>query len=372
MFTVQATMNFTDLVENKQRRIGDIFEVKTLERVNQLLGAGPNKRGVVNILKARKRSTDKYLGPKMIIYQNYLYYIGGIETFLQNFTKHYRDRNITLLGSRIDNDTMIAMSEYCDVELESHARMYECDVLLLGNYNGDTILPQVKATTIYQMVHADWAGLRTVPQWANFTWKKNPKIDKVIAVSESAAKGLKATMKYDSEVIYNILDDEPLDDMKIFITLSRATPEKGIHRIVKMAQAFKKANKHFIWYLCCSLEQAPRDVMAQIRSIPELIIIKPSIENKALISHCDYLVQLSDTESFCYSAFEALQRGVPVILTRFPEAYNIVQYGKNGYLVDMDLADLDIDAIFEHKPTNVDFEDRCDYDKWEKVFKGEL
>ena len=372
MFTVQATTNFTDLVENKQRRVGDIFEVKTLERVKQLLGAGPKKRGVVNILKARKRATDKYIGPKMIIYQNYLYYIGGIETFLQNFTKHYRDRNITLLGSRIDNDTMIAMSEYCDVELESYSRMYECDVLLLGNYNGDTILPQVKATTIYQMIHADWAGLRTVPQWADFTWKKNPRIDKVIAVSEAASKGLKKTMGYDSEVIYNILDDEPLDDMKIFITLSRATSEKGIDRIVKMAEAFKAQNKHFLWYLCCSLEQAPRHVVSKIKNIPEFIILKPSIEQKALINHCDYLVQLSDTESFCYSAFEALQRKVPVILTRFPEAYNIVNEGENGYLVDMDLSDLDIDAIFDHKPTNVDFEDRCDYDKWEKVFKGEL
>lgn len=91
-----------------------------------------------------------------------------------------------------------------------------------------------------------------------------------------------------------------------------------------------------------------------------------------LIRGCDYLVQLSDTESFCYSAFEALQRGVPVILSRFPEAYNIVEEGKNGYLVDMDLSDLDIDKIFNHKPQDVSYVDRCDYNKWEKVFKGEL
>lgn len=84
------------------------------------------------------------------------------------------------------------------------------------------------------------------------------------------------------------------------------------------------------------------------------------------------MVQLSDTESFCYSAFEALQRGVPVILTNFTEAYNIVEDGKNGYLVDMDLKNLDVDKIFNHKPEHVTFKDRCDYDAWEKVFKGEL
>jgi hypothetical protein len=38
----------------------------------------------------------------------------------------------------------------------------------------------------------------------------------------------------------------------------------------------------------------------------------------------------------------------------------------------MDLKDLDVDKIFNHKPTKVSYEDRCDYDKWEKVLKGEL
>jgi hypothetical protein len=38
----------------------------------------------------------------------------------------------------------------------------------------------------------------------------------------------------------------------------------------------------------------------------------------------------------------------------------------------MDLSDLDIDKIFNHKPKNITYNDRCDYDKWEKVFAGEL
>ena len=372
MFEVQATMNFLDMEKDKKRHIGEIFTVDTLERVQQLLGAGPSKRGVIKLLKASKQCSRKYNGPKMIIFQNYLYYIGGIETFLQNFTKHFRDRNITLLVDNIDNTSMLILSKYCDVELTKPNTIYECDVLLLGNYNGDSILPQIKAPKVYQMIHADWSGLRNVAQWSNFYWKKNPRIDKIIAVSEAASEGLKKTMGYDSEIIYNILDDEPLDDMKVFITLSRATSEKGIERIVKMAEAFKAQNKHFIWYLCCSLEQAPKHIVNKIKNIPEFIILKPSTEQKALINHCDYLVQLSDTESFCYSAFEALQRKVPVILTRFPEAYNIVSEGKNGYLVDMDLSDLNIEAIFNDKPKNVTFTDRCDYNKWEKVFKGEL
>ena len=91
-----------------------------------------------------------------------------------------------------------------------------------------------------------------------------------------------------------------------------------------------------------------------------------------LIKNCDYLVQLSDTESFCYSAYEALQREVPVILTRFPEAYNIVEEGQNGYLVEMDLSDLDVEKIFNEIPPAKYYIDRCNLDDWDKVFKGEF
>ena len=105
---------------------------------------------------------------------------------------------------------------------------------------------------------------------------------------------------------------------------------------------------------------------------PNIAYMKPRLDIGRWISIADYVVQLSDTESFCYAAFEALQRGVPVILTDFPEAFNIVKEGENGFIVKRDLSNLDIDKIFNHKPTSVDYEDRCDYDKWEKVFNGEL
>lgn len=373
MFEVQATMNFRDMVENKMRHRGDVWTVHTMERVQELLSAGPGKKGVINIISAKKRQSNKYEGPKIIISQSHLYYIGGIETFVINFTKHYKDRNITLLSSIMDNKTILVMSEYCDV-IKDELNNYECDVLLLGNYDCEGVLPRIKSKKVYQMIHGDLRGLKKYLPGGErgFKWQKHPRVDKIISVSQSAADGLMEVSKYDSEVIYNILDDEPLDDMKVFITLSRATAEKGIGRMIKMAEAFRKAGKHFVWYICCSLEQAPREYVYKIKSIPEFVIVPPGQHNKALISHCDYLVQLSDTESFCYSAFEALQRKVPVILTRFPEAYNIVEHGKNGYLVDMELADLDVDAIFNRKPKKVTFIDRCDYDKWEQFFTGEL
>ena len=169
------------------------------------------------------------------------------------------------------------------------------------------------------------------------------------------------------------LDNYKEEDGLIFLTLSRATQEKGIFRMIQMAKKFKEKGKKFIWFISCSLDQIKdRNIITQIKSIPEFVIIAPSIYNKMLIKNCDYLVQLSDTESFCYSAYEALQRQVPVILTDFPEARNIVDEGENGYIVKMDLSDLDVDKIFNQVPKADYYIDRCDKDKWIKVFNGEL
>ena len=376
MFEVQALLDFTDLEKKIDRREKDIFTVDTVKRLRELLGN--NKRGIksVKLLSCKKRGNQTYNGPKIIIYQNFLYYIGGIETFLNNLVKNYRDRNITIvINNLFENEEAIALSQYCDVIIdEDSSNYYKCDVLILDNYNGDDIINRVSTKKIYQMIHADWSELKKMGIWSNYNWIKNNSIDEIISVSDTAKNGLKTSMGYDSKVIYNILDCdiEKENDMKVFITLSRATQEKGIERILKMAEAFRDAGKHFVWFLGCPLEQARPDIAKRIKDIPEFIIIKPSADNQSLISHCDYLVQLSDAESFCYSAYEALQRNVPVILTDFNEAKNIVDDGENGYILKKDLSNLDVDKIFSKVPKNLYYIDRCNKDSWEKVFKGEF
>lgn len=375
MFDVKVLVQFKDLSTKDEiiRNPGDIYTITDEQRLRVLTGKNKKKTKFVEILKAHKQVPTIYEGRKIILYQDYLYYIGGIETFLFNFTKHYKDYNITVMGRSIELEQFIALSKYCDVVIDNNKR-FDCDILILGNYNCDYVLSRANAGKVYQMIHADWEGITKLPEWADFKWKKNGHIDKIICVSDAAAKGLKKTMGYDSEVIYNILDDNyEEEEGLVFITLSRATPEKGIHRMIEMAKRFEEANKKFIWFICCSLNQVKdRRILDEIKTIPEFIVVPPSIYNKMLIKGCDYLVQLSDTESFCYSAYEALQRKVPVILTDFPEAKNIIDEGENGYIVKMDLSDLDVEKIFNKKPKADYYIDRCDHEKWKRVFDGEI
>lgn len=374
MFKVRVLLQFNDLTTKKKetRKPGDIYTIDSLDRLEVLLGKNQRKLKFVEVIEIKKQCPTIYNDNKIVIFQDLLYQIGGIETFVFNLAKNFKEYNITIIARSFAISQMMALSKYANVKVDNGERI-ECDTLILGNYNCDYILPRTKAKKIYQMIHADWRGIKQLPAWADFKWTKNNRIDEIICVSDAAADGLKATMGYDSKVIYNILDNNYAEeDGLTFITLSRATAEKGINRMIKMAKEFKAAGKKFIWFVCCSLNQADSRIVKEIKSIPEFVILPPSIDNKMLIKGCDYLVQLSDTESFCYSAYEALQRNVPVILTDFPEAKSIVDDGENGYIVKMDLSDLDVDKIFNHIPKANYYIDRCDKDEWLKVFKGEL
>lgn len=374
MFKVKVLLQFKDLTTKRKdiRQPGDEYIIKDKERLDVLLGNNPRKAKFVEVIEIEKQCPTTNKDKKIIVFQDLLYRIGGIETFVFNLVKNFKEYDITVVAREFDLSQMLALSKYAHVRKDD-GKIFSCDVLILGNYNCNYILHRVKAKKVYQMIHADWRGIKQLPAWSDFKWTKDGRINDIICVSDAAAEGLKATMGYDSKVIYNILDNQYQEEEGlIFITLSRATAEKGIHRMLKMAQAFKAAGKKFTWFLCCTLDQADRKVVKAIQSMPEFVIVPPNIDNKMLIKGCDYLVQLSDTESFCYSAYEALQRNVPVILADFPEAYNIVDDGENGFIVKRDLSNLDIDKIFNQRPTATYFLDRCDTDKWIEVFKGEF
>lgn len=102
-----------------------------------------------------------------------------------------------------------------------------------------------------------------------------------------------------------------------------------------------------------------------------IIFVEPSIHNEGLIKNCDYLVQLSKNESYCYSVHQALACGKPCICTQIPEFEKVIKNGENGWLVGQNLEGMDIDAIFgkilNPKPTVEPINPI-----WEKVLNGEL
>ena len=366
MIILRAKVEFNDIRAKITRHEGDIFEA-TLDRYNEL-----RKNGVpVDVIRANYLGKKKKSGPKVIIYQKLLYKIGGIETWGLNLAKIFEDRDITFVFSQADGIQLMEFARYANVIIDDGNREYECDVFISANYDGGAvILDRIRAKKYYQTIHSDFEALKKVNGWTNFELNLDPRFDRIISASETAQKGLKSGFGYESVVITNPLtklEGKPL----IFLTLSRASEEKGISRMVEMARRFEGSGKRFIWLVCSTLENTDRDVMSAIKSVPEMVIVQPQFYSKYLMYAADYVVQLSDTEAYCYSVHEALATGVPVITTPFEQAKKIVEHGKNGYIVDFDLHDLDVDTIFNKIPDNFIYEEKVS-PKWKEVLSGEL
>lgn len=371
MKKVKANIRFKDKQHGDEwRKQGDIFEVSD-ERAWQLTQTKYNDKLFFCDYVGLPWDDEK--GPRILIYNYDLYKIGGTETFLFNFCKYYKDKNIVVMYKTGKPEYINLLHEYVEVCRDDGKTRYSCDVLIMGNYFASDIYPRVTAKQKYQMIHADYHGMKQ-SGWPIQLSK--PSDVKFIAVSDVAAQGLKTEFGYKSLVNYNILDKDLGEERPLtFITLSRATREKGIHRIIALCKLFKEYNRKFLWLLCGTIaEQSENETIRQIKEIPEIMLIPPNHNNKALIAVSDYLVQLSDTESFCYSAYEALIMGKPVIVSDFPESKNIVIEGKNGYIIPRDESKYDealVDKIFNEVPTEITYEDRCNYDLWEKILSGE-
>lgn len=367
-FIVKVTRQFHDKYTGQPYTEGDTLalddEARVLDIIHKNLGL---------LVSAKPDPSIKKHGKTIMVFHDLLYVIGGIETALYNLAKTYQDRNIKFIFKSMDSEQALRLAKYCEVELDDPKRKYETDILLLASYNCYPLIKgRVKAKKIYQQAHADWANLKKMPFWAGYEWPVDEDVDKVLAVSDTVAKGLKTAFKkpIDSILVPNILCPPEEQEFKVFLTLSRLTAEKGADLIVRMINKFHEAGKPFLWIISAShlslskIDQA----LAKDKSV---IFIAPSVNNIGLIPKVDYLVQLSKNESYCYSVHEALQVGTPVIGTQIPEITKVVKQGETGYLVGQDLEGLDIEAIFNKKPKFAPILEKVN-PIWDDILEGKL
>ena len=90
------------------------------------------------------------------------------------------------------------------------------------------------------------------------------------------------------------------------------------------------------------------------------------------IAEADYGVQLSDTEGYSYFINECLQYETPVICTNFPSAYESVKDNINGYILDMNLNNLDIEKIVNNIPKNFEYKEKCTEKDWIKLLNQKV
>lgn len=127
------------------------------------------------------------------------------------------------------------------------------------------------------------------------------------------------------------------------VTISRISKEKGFERMLKLELMLRVFGVPFIWDCYGDHTTAhAKQIIPRFRYVKFKGVTDRPLD---VMKQYDYLVQLSDTEGFPYSIYEAMSQKVPVIATDFPSIHEMITDGVNGYILKMDLSNFDAEKI---------------------------
>lgn len=306
---------------------------------------------------------------KIILYHSNPLKFGGVDTFDYNFCKRLKNKyDITFLykeGIKSTIDRLKGLG--IDVQKYDGSKNYICDICICASAWGgypETVI--AKSGRYIQMVHADYKKSDLI----EFTYKKWRKTTEHIGVSDQVCKSFKELFPNENITrIYNVLDDkkETKHILKL-VSATRLSKEKGYDRMLSFAKKLKESGIKFRWTVFTDLDLYNKEPF----NMEEFVYMKPTRDIFDYVSEADYGVQLSDTEGYSYFVNECLQYGTPVICTNFPSAYEIVEDGVSGYILDMDLSNLDVDKIVNNIPNKFKYTEKCKVSDWTKFLNKKV
>ena len=299
----------------------------------------PRTGSLVN-LKERGFDVRMY---ETVFYYSHIFRIGGVETFFYEIARKYKDRDLTLLYKSGDPEQLQRIAQYIRIR-KWNGEKIQCRQAIFGYSFDLQDLDNIQAEEYIQIIHADFGALRKVIR---------PKVDKrfsrYIAVSENNAVTYKELTGIECEVCYNPITLDKPQKVLHLLSATRLSPEKGFHRMQKLAKALDDAGVRYQWTIYT-------DSQLKIDS-PNVLYAGTRLDIRDYVADADYLVQLSDTEGYPYSLLEALSLGTPVIVTDLPSNPDSqVVDGVNAIVLPFDMSEIPIDRIrkglkkFRYKP----------------------
>ena len=292
---------------------------------------------------------------QLVIWTDKTFAIGGIETFIYSFClnmKKYYD--IIVLYNEMDIEQIRRLQPHVKILKNNLKTKIICDNLLVNRIT-DSVPNNIIYNKKIQMIHC----CKLVDNW-----KVNQNNDVIIPVSSTVKESFKEDIgEHKNEVINNLM--YPIEKKRVLrlITGTRLTFEKGKNRIITLAKELNKKQIPFIWTIFTDTPLKEK--------IDGVVCMPPTLDLTSWIAASDYLIQLSDSEAFCYSLVEALSLGVPVITTPLPILDDIgFEEGINGWTVPFDMNNIDniIDNIYNIKLNfNYKYDNTPIIEKWRHV-----
>lgn len=273
------------------------------------------------------------LETQVVLYAEFLPLVGGIETFIYNFICHMKDLYDIVVV--YDDIHAIRARMYAkEVQIIKHNkdgynRAIICDTLICNRLT-DKIPTNIRFKQSIQLCHC--CKQIAIPMPTDR--------DKIVCVSDTSKKSWGKAAE-DAGVIHNFSSKNTGEALMLVSATRIGAPDKGKNdrRMIQLAEMMNEARIPFIWLVFSNnpLKNAPAGV----------VNAGFTMNVESILKRADYLVQLSDEESWCLSANEALINGCAVLVTPFEATKEMgVIDGVNGYIVPFDM-DFDVKKLLK-------------------------
>lgn len=281
-----------------------------------------------------------------LFYFNNINSIGGVESFFYYLAEKYCEWDIVVFYRTGDQKQIERLRKFVKVKKFNNEKI-QCKKAFF-NYATD-IINFIDAEEYIQIIHADYDGMKLAPNY-------HDKITRFIGVSEQVCRSFKKLTGFEIELSYNPIQVKKPQKILRLISATRLTAEKGKKRIIKLAEILDANGILYEWTIFTNDQYAIQN--------DNIIYRQPRLDIIDYIADADYLVQLSDNEGYCYSVVEALTVGTPVIVTDCPVFRELGVNEKNGFILDFDLSDVPVKAIYKGLP-KIKYQPKAD--RWSQI-----
>lgn len=270
-----------------------------------------------------------------IFYVRDIHPIGGVETYLYELVKKYKDDDIAIVCKTIAPEQYERLSKYCRIYRHKKQNI-ECKVAII-NYDTSIIDYITKdiwkenakdGEGIYQTIHADY----THPSQGKPP--QDPRIKEYLAITEDILKNYKKLINEDNvRLCRNPLKIDKSDKYLILVSPTRLAKEKGGALMLKLANTLDILGIKYLWFVI-TIKDYLKNPIFQNKNV---VYVNNRLDLSPYYEMADWVVVPSDTEGDSYTMREALYRGIPLVVKHLPYFDEIgIENNKNALFINED------------------------------------
>ena len=298
---------------------------------------------------------EKKVEAQIIIYRSNISLLGGVETAIYNVCKLLNNMyDIMVVYDTCDTHQLKRLKKLVKC-VKFQGQHFKCDKFIYYSINPTEIENYVEAEEYIQQMCCDIKALKQ-------PFVKSAKTTKVVADSMATADSYIEVFPNEKCGLLNNLF-LPTEEKRILYLMSatRLSWEKGYNRMKSMAKRMHEKGIFFTW------EVFTNDLPDE--EIDGFVFRQPRLNVTDYMWNKDYVIQLSDSESYGCTVHEALDRNIPVVCTNYKSAKEQVEDGINGFILELDLSNLDdvIDKMLSNNLKGFKRKENTTLEQWIKL-----